>query len=110
MRVSFAEERPQQQVRLAEEKSSFKKIKKQRLFERINKSDSWNSTFLNPNTILEKMAEHLGMSKKEMLDAEIDNPAMVQSLVEKELLDRIRVFFEQNGMNFEAFSEDIKST
>ena len=50
------------------EKTSFKKIKKERLYERINKSDSWNTSFLNPNTIIEKMAQKLGLKKKELLD------------------------------------------
>lgn len=50
------------------EKSSFKKIKKQKLFERINQNDSWNNAFMNPNTIMEKMAQKLNISKKELLD------------------------------------------
>lgn len=69
------------------EKSSFKKIKKQKLFERINQNDSWNNAFMNPNTIMEKMAQKLNISKKELLDQEIENPAMLQALVEKELMD-----------------------
>ncbi len=50
------------------EKSSFKKIKKQKLFEWINQNDSWNNAFMNPNTIMEKMAQKLNISKKELLD------------------------------------------
>lgn len=65
---------------------------------------------MNPNTILEKMAAHLGLSKKEMLDSEIDNPAMVQTLIEKELMEKTKLFFEQNGMNFDCFSQSIKET
>ena len=57
--------------------TSFKKIKKERLFERIHKNESWNISFLNPNTILEKMADKLGLKKKEMLDQDIENPAMI---------------------------------
>lgn len=57
--------------------TSFKKIKKERLFERINKNESWNSSFLNPNTILEKMANKLGLKKKDMLDQDIENPALI---------------------------------
>lgn len=59
------------------EKSSFKKIKKQKLFEWINQNDSWNNAFMNPNTIMEKMAQKLNISKKELLDQEIENPAML---------------------------------
>lgn len=50
------------------------------------------------------MALELGMSKKEMLDQEIENPALVQTLIEKELLEKTKAFFEQNGMNYDSFS------
>ena len=89
------------------EQSSFKKIKKERLYDRINRSESWNSSFLNPNTILEKMAQKLGLKKKELLDQDIENPAMVQTLVEKELLEQTKLFFENNGMNYESFAQPI---
>jgi len=41
----------------------------------LEKTDNWNSLFLNPNSIMEIMASRLGLTKREMLDKEIENPA-----------------------------------
>ncbi|CAK70430.1 unnamed protein product (macronuclear) [Paramecium tetraurelia] len=38
-----------------EEKSSYKKLKKQQMHERHNDNTSWNTLILNPNTIIEGM-------------------------------------------------------
>ena len=53
------------------------------------------------------MAQKLGLKKKELLDQDIENPAMVQTLVEKELLEQTKLFFENNGMNYESFAQPI---
>lgn len=38
---------------------------------------NWNTSFLNPNTILEHISNKLGISKKQLLDNEIENPAVL---------------------------------
>lgn len=53
------------------------------------------------------MAEKLGLKKKELLDQEIENPAMIQTLIEKELQDKTKEFFLKNNMNFDSFTQPI---
>lgn len=35
--------------------------------DRLNDTTSWNTLFLNPNTILSRMSDKLGISKSEIL-------------------------------------------
>jgi multiple RNA-binding domain-containing protein 1 len=88
--------------KIENEKSSFKKVKKAKFLERIHDGENWNSAFLNPNTVLERMAEKLGLSKKELLDNEIENPAVIQGVAEKEVLDEVFDFFIKNGVNVDC--------
>jgi len=90
------------QQKIDKEKSSFKKVKKAKFMERLHEGENWNSSFLNPNTILERMAEKLGLSKKELLDNEIENPAVIQAVAEKEVLDEVYEFLNKNGVNIEC--------
>lgn len=50
-----------------EEKSSYKKKKKRQMRERLNDTTNWNTLFLNPNTILERIAKKLHITKSEIL-------------------------------------------
>lgn len=90
------------QKKIENEKSSFKKVKKAKFLDRIHDGENWNSSFLNPNTVLERMAEKLGLSKKELLDNEIENPAVIQGVAEKEVLDEVHDFFTKNGVNVDS--------
>jgi len=44
--------------------------------ERLNDTTSWNTLFLNPNTILERMSAKLGLEKSEVLASEDLAPKM----------------------------------
>ena len=46
-----------------EEKSSYKKKKKKEMRMKYNDTTSWNTLFLNPNTVLERMAKKLHITK-----------------------------------------------
>ena len=59
-----------------EEKTSFNKQKKRQMRERLNDTTSWNTLFLNPNTILERMSAKLGIEKAEVLASEDLAPKM----------------------------------
>lgn len=85
------------------EKSSFKKLKKSRILEKLNDSTSWNSFFLNPNTIIEKICEKLGIEKKEMFDKEIDNPAVLQTTAEHQVIQETREFLKENDIDLKCF-------
>lgn len=72
------------------------------MIERIHEGTNWNSTFMNPNTILERMSKKFGISKKELLDSEHENPAVIQAACEKEILDEVYEYFTICGFNLEA--------
>ena len=85
------------------EKSSFKKLKKARILEKLNDSTSWNSFFLNPNTIIEKISEKLGIEKKEMFDKDIENPAVLQTTAEHQVIQETREFLKENDVDLKCF-------
>lgn len=91
------------------EKSSFKKLKKQKLLERLHDDVNWNSSFLNPNTILERISEKLGVSKKALLDNEIENPAVIKTICEKEILDEVYEYLVANNVNISVFKNPKQS-
>ena len=93
-----------------QEKSSFKKIKKQKMIEKLGDSKNWNSSFLNPNTILERMAEKMGVSKRELLDNEVENPAVMQATCEKEVLDELYDFWRDHNIDTELFKQSKESS
>jgi multiple RNA-binding domain-containing protein 1 len=52
--------------------------------EKLNDTTSWNTLFLNPNTILERMAKKLHITKSEILLS--DNLAPKVALAEAEVI------------------------
>lgn len=44
-----------------EEKSSYQKKKKREMRQKLHDTTTWNTLFLNPNTILERMSAKLGV-------------------------------------------------
>ena len=45
------------------EKSSYKRKKKSEMLRRLNDDTNWNTLFLNPNTILNEMAQRYNIKK-----------------------------------------------
>jgi multiple RNA-binding domain-containing protein 1 len=50
-----------------DEKTSYKKQKKREMRQKLNDTTNWNTLFLNPNTILERVARKLKVTKAEIL-------------------------------------------
>ena len=63
-----------------QEKSSYKKKKKKEMRMKYNDTTSWNTLFLNPNTVLERMAKKLHITKSQILVS--DNLAPKVALAE----------------------------
>lgn len=91
------------------EKTTFKKIKKKEMIEKLNDDVNWNSSFLNPNTILERMSEKLGVSRKAILDNEVENPAVIKTICEKEILDEVFDFLSGSNINPDIFKQPKKA-
>jgi multiple RNA-binding domain-containing protein 1 len=101
--VAKPKDQPAQSVQV--EKSSFKKLKKQKLLERLTDDTNWNSSFLNPNAVMERMAEKLGVSRKALLDNEIENPAVLRAQCEREILDEVTEFLGAHGIDPAVFTK-----
>ena len=96
------------------EKTSYKKLKKVQFYDSLSDDTTWNAMFLNPDTVMEVMASKLGIKKKELLDMEIDNPAVLKTQAELETIQQTKDFLMQNNINLEAFktkpNETIRSS
>jgi multiple RNA-binding domain-containing protein 1 len=88
-----------------EEKSSFKKKKKREMREKLNDTTNWNTLFLNPNTILERMAKKLHITKSEILLA--DNLAPKIALAEAEVIQETKDWMTKEGnLNLDFLEKD----
>lgn len=114
MHVEFSEKPRREQYRYDDpsnpnfnsEKSSFKRVKKARLMEKLQDDTNWNSLFLNPNTVLDYMADEYGITKKELLDKELDNPGVKIALIETKVINETKEWLKENGVAIDVFESD----
>lgn len=92
------------------EKTSYKKLKKVQFYDSLNDDSSWNAMFLNPDTVMEVMASKIGIKKKDLLDTEIENPAVLKTQAELETIQQTKDFLMQNNVNLEAFKTKPSET
>lgn len=93
-------------------------LKKQRaLRQRIQASKqqfSWNSLYLNRDTVLETTAAKLGLTKSQMLDPTSSNMAVKQALAESSMLESIQSYFLSKGVDLAKFktsrSQELSDT
>ncbi|KAM3147304.1 hypothetical protein pb186bvf_000555 [Paramecium bursaria] len=76
VRPAYEEDKKETEEINIEEKSSFKKYKKQELLERLEDTVSWNTLFLNPNTIVEYISKKYDLDKREILAEENEDMAV----------------------------------
>jgi len=95
---------------LLQEKSSFKQIKKGRFMKNLDDETSWNSLFLNPNTVMEAVGQSYGLTKAEMLDKEVENPAVRIATAETEIINQAKHFLKSNGINVDVFLGERKDS
>ena len=80
------------------------------MFQKIHDNTNWNSFFLNPNSVVDLMSKKLQLKKKELLDKDIENPAMVQALIEKEILDDTKDFLSKQGVDLDTLNQKPSET
>ena len=119
MRLSYASEptrnkfQNQEKInkeKIDSEKTSFKKFKKAELLKKIYDQKNWNSLFINPNTVLSKMAEKFGLNKRDILGKDVENGAVRLALCETEILQETRAYLETQGVDLSVFEEEMTST
>ena len=90
------------------EKSSYKKVKRNTFMRKLDDTSSWNTLFLNPNTVMDAVSKSYGISKAEMLDKEVENPAVRIATAETEVINETKEFLKANGINIEIFTTERK--
>lgn len=91
-------------------KSSYKHQLGQELKKRAKNSNTWNTLFVNSDTVASAMSEKLHMTKGEFLDKDNTDLAVRVSMAETKILEEIRDWMKNHDINFEAFSGDRNST
>ncbi|KAJ3296457.1 hypothetical protein HK104_001596, partial [Borealophlyctis nickersoniae] len=66
---------------------------------------SWNSLFMNSDTVAEAMADKLGVRKADILDRESENMAVRLALAETHIIAETKQYLEEEGINLDAFEK-----
>lgn len=64
---------------------------------------SWNSLYLNRDTVLETTAAKLGLTKSQILDPTSSNMAVKQALAESSVLESVQSYFRGKGVDLAKF-------
>lgn len=100
-RAQFGNEKKEQPKK--EEGSSYKKLKREEFLKNLNDNTAWNSLFLNPNTVMEYVAQEYGLSKLDLLNREVENPAVKIALAETKIINETKEWLRENGINVKLF-------
>jgi multiple RNA-binding domain-containing protein 1 len=92
-----------------DEGSSYKQLKKEQFLKNLNDNTSWNSLFLNPNTVMEYVAQEYGLTKLDLLNREVENPAVKIALAETKIINETKEWLKENGIDIKLL-EGNKST
>lgn len=87
-----------------EDKTSYKKKKKLEMRRRLEDTTSWNTLFLNPNTLLQHMADKHQVDKSKILESE--NLAVRLALAETEVIEETKEWMKQEGFNLDFLETD----
>ena len=91
-------------------KSSYKFELHKELKERAKNSNTWNTLFVNQDTVASVMANKLHVGKGEFLDKDHTDLAVRIAMAETKILEEIREWMGNNDVNFEAFQGSRTST
>lgn len=83
------------------EKTSFKKAKKIDMLKKLEDPTSWNTLFLNPNTIVESMASRYNLSKREILEDESHDLAIKMTQMETQIIKETKDWLKGLGLNLD---------
>jgi len=85
------------------EGSSYKMLKKEEFLKNLEDDSSWNSLFLNPNTVMEYVAQEYGLTKLDLMNREVDNPAVKIALAETKIINETKDYLRENGVDVSIF-------
>lgn len=69
--------------------------------EEVNNTSSWNSLYLNNDTVMKVITEKLGVKASDILDVESGNMAVRVALAETEVLEDTKKWLESQGVKLE---------
>lgn len=70
--------------------------------EEVNNTSSWNSLYLNNDTVMKVITEKLGVKASDILDVESGNMAVRLALAETEVLEDTKKWLESQGVKLEV--------
>lgn len=70
--------------------------------EEVNNTSSWNSLYLNNDTVMKVITEKLGVKASDILDVESGNMAVRVALAETEVLEDTKKWLESQGVKTEV--------
>lgn len=81
-------------------------VKKRRLL-KVDKPESWNSLFLNKDTVAEATARMLGFTKSQILNPESDEIASRLAIAESQLINDTKEMFQKAGIDLSLFDTKL---
>ncbi|KAJ3092773.1 hypothetical protein HK102_003036 [Quaeritorhiza haematococci] len=82
---------------------TFKDKREQKRKSEANKEFTWNSLFMNSDSVISSMANKLGVAKSEILDPESENMAVRVALAETQIINETKSYLEEHGVKVESF-------
>ena len=79
-----------------------------RRLEEASNPSSWNSMYLNSNTIMDVISSKLGVKTSEILDVESGNMAVRVALAETEVIEDTKQWLEHQGVSIDIL--DVRAT
>jgi multiple RNA-binding domain-containing protein 1 len=104
-----SQKKPEVELKL-KEKSSYKLELAKELQKRAKNSTTWNTLFINQDTVNAVMSEKMHISKGDFLDKDLDDLPVRVSLAETKIINEIKDWMTLNDINFEAFQGERNST
>lgn len=90
--------------------SSYKLQLAKELKSRAKNSTTWNTLFINPDTVNAAMAEKLHMTKGEFLNKDLQDLPVRVSMAESKILAEVKEWMKNNEINYEAFVGERNTT
>lgn len=82
-------------------------LSKKRRSEKEEKPESWNSLFLNKDTVAEATARMLGFTKSQILNPESDDIASRLAIAESQLVNDTKGMFQKAGIDLSLFDTNL---
>ncbi|CAO3674246.1 unnamed protein product [Rhizopus stolonifer] len=89
--------------------SSVKKEKEKKRKNLAGNDFNWNSLYMSADAIAESIADRLGVSKSEVLNADANNMAVRLALAETQIVNETKEFFEKHGIVLDTFGKKERS-